>query len=186
MSQQVLEEFNKMTALCNKMEETGVIEPISLDNMVESIDRASNLLTEVEKDLSNNASGTDVKSAFLSYHIARNLSLVLAKMKDRFVHAKEANDNPVVAEDSLSILPVMSESIDVAMKYAGKKIGEGEEDLMLSHISALQEITSEVKMKLSLEEESKTISASPEAVLEEERRLSNAVRQRYAKEEDLY
>lgn len=186
MSQQVIEQFNKMTALCNKMEEIGKIEPSSLDNMVENIDNTAGLLTTIEKLLSTNASGSDVKSAFLGYHIVRNLNLVLAKMKQRYINAKEANDNPVVAEDSLSILPVMSESIEVAMKYAGKKITDGEEEVLLSHINALREITSEVKMKLSSEEESKTISASPEAVLEEEQRLSNAVRQRYAKEEDIY
>jgi hypothetical protein len=182
MSNQVIEEFDRMTALCHKMEEVGAIDPAILDN----IDRAKSTLSALANMLSTNTASSNVKSAFLGYHIIRNLNLILSKMKDRFTYSKDNNDNPIVAEDSLSILPILSESAEVAMKYAGKKVGEGEEELMLNHILKLREITSQANMTLTVEEEAKTISASPEAVRAEEQKLSDAVEQRYAKEENIY
>ena len=182
MSQQIVEEFERMTSLCNKMEESGKVDFAILDN----IERARSTLSTLEQLLSTNASGSDVKSAFLGYHIIRNLSLILSKMNERFTHSKDNNDNPIVAEDCISILPILGESAEIAMKYAGKRIGEAEEELMLNHILELREITSQANMVLTLEEEAKTISASPEALRAEEQKLSDAVKQRYAKEENIY
>lgn len=182
MSQQITDEFDRMTALCNKMEETGKVDFTILEN----IDRAKSTLSALEKVLSTNTAGSSVKSAFLGYHIVRNLDLVLSKMRDRFVHSQETNDNPIVAEDSLEVLPTLSESIEVAMRYGGKKIGSGEEDLMLSHILKLREITSQKNMQLTIEEEEQTISASKEALKAEEQKLSDAVKRRYIKEENIY
>lgn len=182
MSQQVTEEFERMTVLCKQMEDVGVVDPSILDN----IDRAKSTLSTLEKLLSTSTSSSDVKSAFLGYHIIRNLNLILDKMKYRFANSKSNNDNPVVAEDSLAILPIMSESAEVAMKYAGKRIGEGEEELMLNHVLKLREITSRVKMMPTIEEEAKTISASPEALKAEEQKLTDAVKQHYIKEENIY
>ena len=182
MSQKVVEELERMATLCNKMEETGKVDFAILEN----IDRAKSSLSSLEGSLSSSTSGSNVKSVFLGYHIVRNLNLILTKMKDRFVHSHENHDNPIVAEDSLLVLPILSESIEIAMKYAGKKIGGGEEELMLNHILKLREITSLKNMALTIDEQAKTISASKEALWAEEQKLSDAVKRRYVKEENIY
>lgn len=181
MSQLVTEEFEKMTALCNQMEEKKEVDPI----IAENIERAKSTLSSLENLLSSSAAG-NVKSAFLAYHIIRNTNLILSKMKDRFRHAKENYDNPVVAQDSLMIFPLLSESVEVAMRYGGKHIDAGIQEVMQSHILKLREVTTQVDMALSIEEEAKTISASPEAVRAEEQKLSDAVKQQYVKEENIY
>jgi len=171
-----------MTALCNKMEETGKVD----FGILENIDRAKATLSALQTVLSSNTPDNNVRSAFLGYHIIRNMNMILTKMKDRFVRSQENSDNPIVAEDSLQLLPILSESVEVAMKYGGKGIGSGEEELMLHHILKLHEITSLKNMELSVEEQAKTISASKEALRAEEQKLSDAVKHRYIKEENIY
>ncbi len=164
------------------MEKVGEVDFVILDN----IDRAKSTLSALESVLSSNTASSNVKSAFLGYHIIRNLNLILIRMRDRFVHSKETNDNPIVAEDSLSILPTLTESIDIAMRYGGKNISSGEEELMLNHILKLREITSQKNMTLTLEQEAQTISATEETLKIEEQRLSDAVKHRYVKEENIH
>lgn len=171
-----------MTLLCNQMEKTGKVDLSINDN----IDRAKSELSGLERFLATTKPGIDVKSAFLGYHIVRNVNLVLTKMKDRFEHSKENADNPLVAQDSLLVLPVLNESLEVAIKYGRMKIAEGEEVLMLNHILRLRDITARLNMVLTPEEDAKTIGVSPAVLEEEEQKLSDAVKKRYDGKEDIY
>lgn len=50
-----------------------------------------------------------IDASFLLYHCVRNSRLILEKMKQRFLSAYEKNENPHVIEDSIQVIPVLSE-----------------------------------------------------------------------------
>lgn len=45
---------------------------------------------------------------FYFYQAARNVELIVGKMEDRFVKAKEMHDNPQIALDSLKLMPIIN------------------------------------------------------------------------------
>lgn len=54
---------------------------------------------------------------FYFYQAARNTELILDKMESRFKDSQKADDNPKIAEDSLILLPVMDEILEITQSY---------------------------------------------------------------------
>jgi len=50
-----------------------------------------------------------VQSSFMLYHASRNARIILQRMKQRFIEAEEKHQNPLVIEESIAIIPPLSE-----------------------------------------------------------------------------
>lgn len=51
----------------------------------------------------------DASTSFTLYHASRNMKLITEKIKKRVLNAAKNSDNPTIANNSIQILPLMSE-----------------------------------------------------------------------------
>ena len=178
MSQEIINEFGRMNQLLRKMEAEHRVDASILNN----ISRLKSEFSILENKMTENKS-ENVKSRFLSYHIFRNISLILSKMEQRFLIAPKVNDNPVVAEDSISLLATLTQSANVAFKYGGKHLTKREEEEMLYCIQTLRNDASAVSMLIKPEEELGNISLDD--LNKEAKIIADSVEQSYRKKESI-
>jgi hypothetical protein len=165
-----------MTTLLVGMEEAGKVDLA----IIPKIDDAMSNVTAVQNRITEDK-GMELKANFLAYHIVRNINLTLEKMRSRFVAAKENHDNPIVAEDSLALIPVLAESFQVAESILNGKLTSVDEKKIVSSIMVLRESMSSTSMLMSGEEESKRVSE--EGLAEEGKKLAIAVKDLYSEEQ---
>jgi hypothetical protein len=165
-----------MSLLLDKMERERKVDLA----VVGEINGATTVLDDYEKKV---VSGTasDIKASFLAYHIIRNTRIALQKMKARFMAAEENHDNPIVAEESLSLLPVLAESFNVAQSWQVGTLSEDAENSMIEQIRILRDAMSNASMTMSEEEESEELVKT--GLQSEWGLLADAVRDTYTKEQ---
>lgn len=149
-------------------------------SVVDEIDRATIVLDDYGKKIVSDTS-SDVKASFLAYHILRNIRIALQKMKARFATAEENHDNPVVAEVSLALLPLLAESFEVAQCWEAGPLSQDAESSMIEHIRTLRDAMSSASMTMSEEEESEELAKT--GLAGEWGLLADAVRDIYIKEQ---
>ena len=54
---------------------------------------------------------------FYFYQAARNTKLILDRIEHRFKNSQEANDNPKIAEESLALLPIIDDILEITQTY---------------------------------------------------------------------
>lgn len=163
-----------MNTLLWKMEETKEVD-LSIIPMIES---EMSLLSELQNKIVSDKT-QETRANFLAYHIVRNLNLTMEKMKVRFIKAKENHDNPVVALDTISLIPVLAEAYQTVESInAGKTISETS---VVDKIQLLRNSMSSSKMLISGEEEAKRVSK--EDFEEEGKQLADAVKDLYAEKQ---
>ena len=106
MNNQLLKE---MDFALNKMEDTGEVDLGFLENI-------SNFRHHINKIKTQWLEYTD-NDGFYFYQAARNMELILGKMYVRFENAKKMNDNPVVALDTLALLPQFDKTLSLLERH---------------------------------------------------------------------
>lgn len=98
--------MDEITDALNGMEETGKVDL----SIVKNLDKVTDLFKASEEKW---LTTPNTKQSFYFYYAARNAELVLSKMKERFMSSKQVNDNPKVAEDSLQIVGLLGDLLDL-------------------------------------------------------------------------
>ena len=166
-----IKDFDSLASLLSNMEEKGKVDL----TIVGKLDSIISTLQDYERKVAG--SRGEIVSSFLAYHILRNVRLVLTKMKDRFLQARPHNDNPTVVDESLSMIPFLAESTDIALRYAGKPLPPKTSDMIIEQVRLLRESASNASMTVSSEEEFKSITEKE--LKEEARRLVEIIKERY-------
>lgn len=99
-----------------------------------------------------------IEDAFILYHTSRNLHLILEKIKSKFLSAVEKRENPKVAEDSLSILPMISNLYDALTSLWEEPLSKDVRLFLTRHLRTLRNTAAEISMLPSYEEEIKTVN----------------------------
>jgi hypothetical protein len=150
----VFDYINGMRSDLNKMEAEHFVDR----SFVAKIDTLGSELIKM-KQYWTDQKAVSVRSAFIFYSAIYNTELVLSRMKDRFSKAREADDNPGVACDSLLIMPVISEVFQKTAQAAEEKQGLNPflPTEMLKLVSTLRITAKLVNLLPTLDEEVKGI-----------------------------
>lgn len=98
--------LDAITNRVNKMEDEGVVDITIIDDL----EKFKQKLLEIEdKWLSINH-----KNSFYFYQGIRDVELILERMVQRFKTSKENRDNPQIALDTLSVIPIANEILQIA------------------------------------------------------------------------
>jgi len=87
------------------MEDTGKVDRSILKDL--------NQLQQIFKKTQTKWLEDKSSNSFYFYQGARNAEFILERMVERFEKSQEAHDNPQIAEDSLVIIPLMSEILNL-------------------------------------------------------------------------
>ena len=117
--------------------------------IIPQIDNSMSLLTKIQNKIVSDQA-TELKTNFLAYHIVRNINLALEKMRSRFLTAKENHDNSVVAEESLSLIPVLAETFQVAENIVNGQLTPADERMIIERILVLRESMSSSSMLITV------------------------------------
>jgi hypothetical protein len=165
-----------MTTLLVKMEDTGDLDL----SIIPKIEDSMRIVAEIQSKIADDKT-MELKANFLAYHIVRNINLTLEKMRFRFANAKLNHDNPIVAEDSLALVPAIAESFQVAERLVNGELSYADEKMIVGRIQALRNSMYSSSMLITGEEESKRVSSTE---LEEQgRKLASAIKDIYAKKQ---
>jgi len=96
--------IEELSQQLQKMEKVGKVDTSvvnTLDNLVESCHSIENFWRDNDK--------IPIQNSFMLYHASRNARIILKKMKQRLIEARERHENPIVVEQSLAIIPSLSE-----------------------------------------------------------------------------
>lgn len=102
-----LEKNNLLEELSNqlqKMEKVEKVDPVVVNTFEKLIDTCystENFWRDNEKE--------SIQSSFMLYHASRNIRIILQKMKQRFIEAKEKHENPAIIHESVAVIPSLSE-----------------------------------------------------------------------------
>jgi hypothetical protein len=165
----------EMSTLLWKMEETGEVDL----TIVPKIDESMSLLTELQNKIVDNKA-TELKQDFLAYHIVRNINLTLEKMKSRFLDAKKNHDNPIVAEDSLAMIPVLAESFQVAENIMNGQLTTTDQRMIIERVRVLRDSMFTNSILVSGDEETARVSKTE--LDAEGKRLATAIQEIYTQE----
>jgi len=97
--------LDEITGRVNKMEDEGKVD---LD-ILHDLDKLKDGLLAIEDKWVNNSS----RDSFYFYQAIRNVELILERVVERFAAAKERHDNPQIALDTLAIIPIASDIIQL-------------------------------------------------------------------------
>ena len=92
-------------------------------------------LRDLLKSIKSRWLDVEDSDGFYFYQAARNTELILDRMEHRFKNSQKANDNPRIAEDSLILLPVIDEILDITQSY---KVDERSINKMLNRTRDLR------------------------------------------------
>lgn len=132
MTTQVLQQI---TDSLYRMEDTGKVEFSILKNL--------NELRQIFKNTETKWLESKNSNSFYFYQGARNAEFVLDRMMERFEKSQEAHDNPKIAEDSLIIIPLMSEILNLT---EGNSIDESKIRQIVERIRQLRTTAADVNL----------------------------------------
>jgi hypothetical protein len=102
-----LENINLLKELSDQLQEMEKVRKVdktvlkTIDKLLEGCHSTESFWRDNKKE--------SVQNSFMLYHASRNVRIILQKMKQRFLEAEEKHENPVVVEDSIAIIPTLSE-----------------------------------------------------------------------------
>lgn len=145
--------FTNLIRVIEKMEDSKKVDPAVigvLDKLIESCKEIQKYWVERE-DL-------PIEDSFILYHASRNSRLVLEKMKKRFLLAEERHENPEVIDDSLLMLPHLSELCSIVSFFTKRELTPESRLLISQRLRLLRDSASNVSMLPSPEEEKKGLN----------------------------
>ena len=135
--------IDEITRALNSMKETGKVDP----SIVKNLDGLANVFKESkEKWLTS----PDTKVNFYFYYAARIAELVTSRMKERFLSSKQVNDNPKITEDSLQIVGLLGELLDLTRKEKPDGVVA---KLTIERVRQLRAVAADTKLLQSEEKE---------------------------------
>jgi len=99
-----------------------------------------------------------IENSFLLYHALRNSRLVFEKMKTRFIKANKTHENPKIVEDSILVLPMLSELCNVIFALREREITPEICSFISRRLKSLRNIASHVSLLPSPSEEIKSVN----------------------------
>ncbi|MFQ5970171.1 MAG: hypothetical protein ACE5J2_06750 [Nitrososphaerales archaeon] len=135
--------IDEITRALNRMKATGEFD----QSIVNVLDRLANLFRE-SKEKWLTAPGT--KASFYFFYGARNAELVIYRMKERFLSSKQVNDNLKIVDDSLQIIGLLAELLDLTRK---EKPDGAVTKLTIEKVKELREVAANTKLLLAEEKE---------------------------------
>lgn len=121
--------LDQMTKSLNKMEDTGKVDILILNDLK----KLEKKLLEIEEKWLKSGH----KDSFFFYQGVRNVELILERMMERFEKSLEENDNPQIAKDTLALIPLVSDLIQLT----------GREKLDSSSVNQILERTRQLRNK---------------------------------------
>jgi hypothetical protein len=149
-------------------------------SIIKNIDSTISLIEDQENSITKEM-GVNTTSSFLSYHVLRNVRLALFRMKERFLLSKQTNDNPVVAQESLQVLPILAELTEIALEEAGKQLSAEKEDMIIERIRIMRHVLRNASMLITPEAELKTLSQK--SIKDEADELTELIQKKYTEED---
>ena len=117
----------------------------------------------IEKNLSESASKwaesrrVSELDAFAMYHALR-ISLTIAEwLRKRILTSKDTNDNPLVVDQALELLPLLSQVEESVKNFYGKRITPGTRQALHYKVRVLRDQADDLGMYPSFEEETRGI-----------------------------
>jgi len=125
------------------MKETGKVDP----SIVNSLDRLVNVFKESQEKW---LTSRNAKVGMFLYYAARNATLVVSRMKERFFSSDAVNGNPKIAEESLQVVGLVRELLDFTQK---EKPDESITRLIIERVRQLRTAASNAKLVQPQEKE---------------------------------
>lgn len=132
MSYALLEDITKKV---NKMEEKGEVDLI----IIKDLEKLQQKLIQTENKIVKN----DHKDSFYFYQSIRNVQLVLERIVKRFLESKQKHDNPQIALDTLALIPIAS---DIVQLTEGLKMDTNTIDKILERTHQLRDKAAETNL----------------------------------------
>ncbi len=135
--------IDQVTAALNNMKETGNVDQSISINLTSLI----NIFRELqEKWLTSR--NTRVNIFF--YYAARNAGLVVSRMKDRIVSAKEVNGNTKIAEELLQVVGLVRELLEMT---GNEKPDDAMTKLIIERVKQLRTVAINMNLMQAQEKE---------------------------------
>jgi len=135
--------IDQLTAALSNMKETGKIDQSITINLAS----IANIFRELQEKwlISRN---TRVNIFF--YYAARNAALVVSRMKERIVSAKEVDGNTKIAEELLQVLGLIRELLEMT---GNEKPDDAVTKLIIERVKQLRTVAINMKLMLAQEKE---------------------------------
>lgn len=144
--------FGEIIINMEKMEETGKIDPSIMNKLNTPIYKLKNF-----EDCMTKEGTLSIEDSFALYHIARNIRIILEKMKEKFFNANKAGENPKVVEDALNLLPQISEVYSALYTVSSKPLNDEIKLFLTNKLRKIRNTAAGVSMLPSLDEEIKEV-----------------------------
>ncbi|RLI54551.1 MAG: hypothetical protein DRO87_04775 [Candidatus Thorarchaeota archaeon] len=101
--------FEKVLEYVDSAEESGQVDA----GILEPLSGLRAVFQELQQHWLQEVPDSQLQDTFAMYHVARNCELILSRMIERFRKAPLIGDNPKVAEDTSTLLPLLIDSFMV-------------------------------------------------------------------------
>ena len=135
--------IDEITVVLNSMKETGKVDP----SIVNNLDGLANMFKESQEKW---LTSRNTKVSIYFYYAARNAGLVVSRMKERFLSTNAVDANPKIAEESLQVIGLIRELLDLTQK---EKPDEGITKLIIERVRQLRAVAADTKLVQAQEKE---------------------------------
>lgn len=97
--------LHEISNQANAMEDEGIVDITIVENLKK--------LQSISRELESKWVRTNTENSFYFYNAIKSVELILEKMIDRFLKAKEMHDNPQVAVDTVRLVPSLVDVIEI-------------------------------------------------------------------------
>lgn len=135
--------IDQVTAALSNMKETGKIDQSISINLTS----LANIFRELQEKwlVSRNT-----RFNIFFYYAARNAALVVSRMKERIVSAKEANGNAKIAEELLQVVDLIRELLEMT---GNEKPDDAMTKLIIERVKQLRTVAISMKLMQAQEKE---------------------------------
>ncbi|MFQ5940905.1 MAG: hypothetical protein ACE5KA_04315 [Nitrososphaerales archaeon] len=125
------------------MKETAKVD----QSIVDKLEGLANVFTEYQEKW---LTSRNTKVAIYFYYAARNAALVVSRIRERFLSSKGTNENPKIAEESLQVVGLIGELLDLTQN---EKPDEGTTKLIIERVGELRKVATKTKLVETQEKE---------------------------------
>jgi len=147
--------FRELTPELEAMERAGKVD-ITITQRIDKI--IEELIAAEDKWIKNK--DVDVRNAFAIYHSLRVIHTVAEQMKQRILMAEKINDNPLVVEQALKILPILVNIQETVTRFLSGRFLRGDRDAIHYKTGELRDLAEDLGLYPSFEEETKGLDKS--------------------------
>lgn len=135
--------IDEITVALNSIKETSNVD----QSLVNNLDGLANVFKESQEKW---LTSRNTKVSIFFYYAARNAALVVSRMKERFLSSHDPDKNPQIAEESLQIVGLIRELLDLTQN---EKPDEGTTKLIIERVKQLRTAAGNAKLLQPQEKE---------------------------------